>query len=112
MTATQPPFNDEAAEKALGALLYAVVKGLTDAGLSPQKAMRLAAFVAIDGAIGRGALRSLGLPAPTERRWRAEVREALSGVELPDEPPVEYMNELLPLMGIRGIEVRRKDDDG
>lgn len=112
MTSNEPVFDREVAEQALGTLLYGVVKALTASGLSPQKAMRLAAFVVIDGAIGRGALVSLGLPASTERRWRAEVRDALSAEELPSDLPVEVFNELLPLMGISGVELRRKEDDG
>jgi len=99
----------DAAEAALGAALYATVKALTDAGMRPASALRLAGFVAIDGTLGRGALKALGLPGSTERRWRAEVREAVEGYQLRDDAPMEYLNELLPLMGLDGVEMRRKD---
>ena len=96
-------------ERLMGGALYAVVKSLTEIGLRPAAALRLASFVLIDGSMGRGALRSLGLPERTERAWRAELREVAElADELPDEFPVEFMNELLPLMGLEQLEVRRR----
>lgn len=98
------------AEQALGSMLYGVVRALIQSGLRPAAAMRVAAFVAIDGSIGRGALRQLGLPVRTERRWRAEVRDAVAAASatLPDEAPIELLNELLPLMGL-DVEVRPRE---
>jgi len=100
----------DAAEVALGAALYAMVRAMTEAGMRPATALRLSGFVVIEGALGAGAFRGLGLPKSTENRWRHEVRDALSGVELPDEPPLELLNELLPMLGVEGVELRRRDE--
>jgi NAD(P)H-dependent flavin oxidoreductase YrpB (nitropropane dioxygenase family) len=99
---------EDQAGQALGAMLLAVVKSMTDAGMRPATAMRLAAFVAIDGSFGRGALTALGLPADTERRWRREVREAVAGVEMAEGPPLDFINAMLPMMGIEGVELHAK----
>jgi NAD(P)H-dependent flavin oxidoreductase YrpB (nitropropane dioxygenase family) len=98
---------EEQAGQALGAMLLAVVKSMTDAGMRPATALRLAAFVAIDGSFGRGALTALGLPANTERRWRREVRDAVAGYEA-EGPSLDFINALLPMMGIEGVELHAK----
>jgi NAD(P)H-dependent flavin oxidoreductase YrpB (nitropropane dioxygenase family) len=100
---------EDQAGQALGAMLLAVVKSMTDAGMRPATALRLAAFVAIDGSFGRGALTALGLPANTERRWRREVREAVAGYEIAEGPSLDFINSLLPMMGIDGVQLRATD---
>jgi len=102
--------HQDAAEVALGTALYAMVKAMTEAGMRPAVALRLSGFIVIEGALGAGAFRGLGLPKSTENRWRHEVRAALSGVELADEPPLELLNELLPLLGVEHLEFRRRED--
>lgn len=100
---------EEDAERALGAMLLSVVGAMTASGMRPATALRLGAFVCIDGAFGRGALRGLGLPLSTEQRWRKEVKDGLGGVVMADEPSLDFVNAMLPLMGITGVELRAKD---
>lgn len=95
---------DDAVERMLGTALFAFARAAVTAGASPTQALRLAAFGVIEGSLGREATRSLGLPEPTARRWRRELAQ-LDGDAIPDEPPVELFNELLPFMGFPDLRM-------
>ena len=91
----------------IGTALYSVVRGLMHAGLSPNLALQLAAFVVIESALGREATEALGLPEATARRWRRQVAR-LDPEALPEEAPVEVVNEVLGLMGF-DLRLRRPE---
>lgn len=100
---------EDQAGRLLAGMLLAVVRGMVHAGVEPAKAMRLAAFAVLEAEFGRDTVLALGMPGTTERRWRRELREALAEAEIPEDPPVELINELLPMMGITGVELRAKE---
>ena len=103
---------NEQIEQWFAAGMLGIVQALMAAGASPNSALRLAAFVAIEGKFGREVTEgALGLPRSTAARWRAEIA-ALDGQALPEDVPVELVNQVLPLLGLSGIRVERTSTDG
>lgn len=98
---------NEQIEKWFAAGMLGIVQALMAAGATPNSALRLAAFVAIEGTFGREVTEgSLGLPRSTAARWRAEIA-ALNGKALPDDVPVDLVNRMLPMLGLDGIRLER-----
>lgn len=95
-------------ERVVAGALVGVVRALVMAGETPSNAFRLAAFVVIEGTFGREVVAELGVPYSTAARWRATLRD-LDVSRLPEDVPVEVINDMLPLFGIDGVELRRKD---
>lgn len=101
--------DNEVIEKALGAVLSGVVGSMIQKGWEPQRAFKLAAFVAIEGSLGKDAVIALGLPESTARRWRAQIRE-LKLIEVDERDlQAQILSQMLPLFGAPGLEVRKTD---
>jgi hypothetical protein len=78
-------------------MMLGIVATMVHAGVTPNNALRFAAFQTIESTLGREAIESLGLPASTARRWRIEMRKILADVDadaLPDEMPQELLDLL------------------
>lgn len=78
--------------KAAGGTIFGMVRALVDRGLPVGTALRLAAFLVVDGSAGRGAVEAMGLSERAARKYRADIRQAMAdGVE--DDVPPAYLAE-------------------
>ena len=96
---------EDAIGTAAGMMLLAVIESLKVGGMEPQKAVRLATMVMLEGAFGRGVWDLVGIPSATGRRWRAEVRALDEAGLIPDEPSVDFMERVTDLVA---AETKRK----
>lgn len=79
-------------------MLLGVIEALRVAGFEPQKAVRLATMVVLEGSLGRGVWDLVGIPGSTARRWRQQIREAIASGNIPEEVPVEFQHRVLDLI--------------
>ncbi|MEO3935119.1 hypothetical protein V3N99_00010 [Dermatophilaceae bacterium Soc4.6] len=86
-----PEQMEEWVGQAAGATLFGMVRALVDRGLGVGTALRLSAFLVIDGSAGRGAVEAMGLNDSTARKYRASIRKVMADVE--DEVPPAYLAE-------------------
>jgi hypothetical protein len=103
-------------EKVIAVAVYSFARAGVEAGLTPASALRLTAFTMIESVLGREATKSLGLPYSTGARWRAELASVDSSSLDEASPPVEMLNDVLGLLGLRDLRVVREpragEDDG
>jgi len=92
------------------------VRAAIGSGMTPTRAVQIAAFAIIEGSLGREATRTLGVPRPTLSRWRRELADASGATVARLEDPqleVDLVNELLPALGFRDLRMHREvvEDD-
>lgn len=87
--------SDDPQEQAVGlaaaGVLYGMVRSMVERGAAPATALRLAAFLVLDGTAGRGVVEQIGMNDRTARKYRAEIRALLSADDLAEEAPPEYL---------------------
>lgn len=81
--------DEEVVAAAAASVIYGMVRALVDSGMGVALALRLSAFLAVEGYAGRGAVEAMGITDRQARAYRAQVRKALAG-GLADEIPEEY----------------------
>lgn len=98
----------------IGSAVYGFVKAGIAAGLTPTQSCTIAAWGIIEGTLGRDFTRSLGIPRSTMSDWRRLLAEVADDFELVDDPQLEadFINELLPVLGLRDLRVHREVSDG
>lgn len=79
-------------------MLLGVIEALRVAGFEPQKAVRLATMVVLEGAFGRGVWDLVGIPGSTARRWRSQIREAIESGKIPDDVSPDFQHRVLDLV--------------
>lgn len=94
----------------IGSAVYGFVRAGVAAGLTPTQACTIAAWGIIEGTLGREFTKSLGLPRSTMSDWRRMLAQVADDFELVDDPQleVEFVNELLPALGLRDLRVHRE----
>ena len=82
---------EELVGQAAGGTIFGMVRAMVDRGVAVGTALRLAAFLVVDGSAGRGAVEAMGLSDRAARQYRADIRRVLADVE--DEAPPAYLAE-------------------
>lgn len=88
-----------ALEQGAAVALLATIEAIKKTGVPSQKALRLGAFVLLEGALGREVWKLVGIPPSTARRWRAEVRKADASGLIPSDVPAEFQAAVIDLIG-------------
>lgn len=107
--------SEDPAEQAVGlaaaGVLYGMVRGLVDRGASPSTALRLSAFLVLDGSLGRGAVEQhIGLKHRTAQAYRAEIRALVDVEDLADDVPAHYLVDFAAALEDRMRWAARTDD--
>ncbi len=79
--------QDEAVAQIVGGVVYGATAALVEGGLSPAAALRIVGYVLVEATLGREAVRALGVPESTARRWRVFLRDALAEAGLEAQNP-------------------------
>lgn len=87
-----------ALEAGAAASLLGTIEAIKSTGVPSQRALRLGAFVLLEGALGREVWKLVGIPSSTVRRWRAEAREAAASGLIPDEMSPEFQQAVVQLI--------------
>lgn len=82
---------EEMVGQAAGSTVFGMVRALVDRGVPVGNALRLAAFLVIDGSAGRGAVEAIGLHERAARNYRTTIRKVMLEVE--DDVPPAYLAE-------------------
>src|SRR5690625_3197060 len=87
-----------ALEKSAAVALLGTIEAIKKSGVPSQKALRLGAFVLLEGALGREGWKLIGIPARTMRRYREEAREAAQSGLIPDDMPDNFKRAVFELL--------------
>lgn len=87
-----------ALEKNAAVALLGTIEAIKKTGVPSQRALRLGAFVLLEGALGRDVWKLVGIPPSTVRRWRVEAREAAASGLIPNEMPEEFQRAVVDLL--------------
>jgi|SRR5690625_391746 len=98
-----------ALEKSAAVALLGTIEAIKKSGVPSQKALRLGAFVLLEGALGREVWDLIGIPARTMRRYREESREAAKSGLIPSEMPEDFQRAVFELL--MKAEKREGGDD-
>jgi len=85
-------------EQGAAVALLGTIEAIKKTGVPSQKALRLGAFVLLEGALGREVWKLVGIPSSTVFRWRAEAREAAASGLIPGEMSEEFQREVIELV--------------
>lgn len=90
--------EDRFQETVAGALLAGILM-LTREGMTPNKAMRVVVIEYLQNQFGSEVWKELGVASRTIDRWRAEAREHMADIEVPEEIPHEILEIFIRLQG-------------
>lgn len=87
-----------ALEQGAAVALLGTIEAIKSTGVPSQRALRLAAFALLEGALGREVWKLVGIPPSTVFRWRAEVREAAASGLIAGEMTPEFQRAVIDLV--------------
>lgn len=87
-----------ALEQSAAVALLGTIEAIKKTGVPSQRALRLGAFVLLEGALGREVWKLVGIPPSTVFRWRAEAREAAASGLIPGDMPPEFQQAVIELI--------------
>lgn len=104
--------QEQAVGLAAAGVLYGMVRSMVDRGATPSTALRLAAFLVLDGTLGRGSMEhEIGVKRRTAQMYRAEIRSLLDVDDLADDVPPQYLADFTAALEDRMLWAAKGDSN-